>query len=199
MKRHSVRTYYKLLPYDLYLKSLINIGYSNEYKGPSFVWYRLSKRNVNKNNIKKRMLFRPDYRLDKNIRAKTKDYYKSGYDKGHLASDASFDYSKKALKDVYIYSNVVPQKHSMNAYIWGNIERYARYVTLKLGYTYVVNIVLYGKEFIGNNISVPVVMYKVIMNNKNKFLKIFKVRQEDTNRSLKHYVITYEELIKDLK
>jgi len=199
MKKFSVGTYYKVLPYDQYLRSMIRIGYNNDFKGPSFVWYRLSKGNINRKNIKKRKLFIPDYRLDKKIRVSSKDYEKSGYDKGHLASDASFDYSEKALDDIYVYSNAIPQKHRMNAYVWGGMERYARYIAMSLKYVYVVNMVKYGDKTMGNEVGIPDIMYKIIMNNKNKFLKIFKVKQDDTTISLKHYVITYEELMNDLK
>ena len=199
MKKFGVGTYYKLLDYDQYLKSIIRIGYNNNFKGPSFVWYRLSKGNVNRKNIKRRKLFIPDYRLEKSLRVNSEDYKKSGYDKGHLASDASFDYSEKALDDVYVYSNAVPQKHRMNAYVWGGMEKYARHIALKLKYVYVINIVKYSNDTIGDNVNVPSIMYKVIMRNKNKFLKIFKVKQSDTTRGLKHYVITYEELMKELK
>ena len=200
MNKYSVVTYYKMLPFDHYLKSIINIGYINSVKGPSFVWYRLSKKRVNKNNIKIRHTFKPDYRIDKAFRVTYKDYKKSGMDKGHLASDASFDYNKDSLDSVYVYSNAVPQKHRLNAYVWGALEKYSRYVTMKLGYTYIVNIALYtDNTTIGNNVGVPTVMFKVILNNKNKFLKIFRVEQTDTVRSLKRYNITFEELMTELK
>jgi len=199
MDKYSVKHYYSLVDFDLYLKSIINIGYNNKHKGPSFVWYKLSKGNVNKVNIKKRLRFKPDYRIKSKYRAKKKDYKKSGYDKGHLARDASFDYNLKALKDVYRYSNAVPQKHFLNAYIWGGLERYGRFLALRMGYVYIVNIIIYGDKTIGKDVGVPKFMYKVMINKKNKFLKIFKVRELDINKGLKRYEISYSELIKDLK
>jgi len=199
MNKYSVVTYYKLLPYNEYLKNIINIGFNNEVKGPSFVWYRLSKNTINKKNIVKRYKFKTDSRLPKLFRVTGSDYKNSGYDRGHLASDASFDYSDAALNAVYVYSNIIPQKHKLNAYVWGGLEKYARYVTLKLKYTYIVNLVLYGKDKIGNNVGVPKVMYKIIINNKSKFLRIFKVRQSDTKKGLKRYEISYDDFMNEIQ
>jgi len=199
MNKYSVVTYYKLLPYNEYLKSIIKIGFNNNAKGPSFVWYRLSKNTVNKKNIVKRHDFKEDVRLENRFRVTDDDYRKSGFDRGHLASDASFDYSDTALDDVYIYSNIVPQKHKLNAYVWGGFEKYARYITLKLKYAYVVNLVVYSNDTIGANVKVPKVMYKVIINNKNKFLRIFKVKETDTKKGLKRYEISYDKLMSELK
>jgi endonuclease G len=199
MNKFSVGYYYKLMAYDRYLKSVIKIGYNNKYKGPSFVWYRLSKGTINRSNIRLRNTFKPDYRIESRYRVTDKDYKNSGYDRGHLASDASFDYNLKALNDIYVYSNAIPQKHKMNAYVWGGIEKYARYITLKLKYTYVINLVIYGNKTIGKGVGVPDTMYKVILNKKNKFMKIFRVKQSDTARSLKNYEISYEDLINEIK
>ena len=199
MNKYSVVTYYKLLPYNEYLKDIINIGFNNKVKGPSFVWYRLSRNTINKKNIVKRHEFKTDSRLPKLFRVTGSDYKNSGYDRGHLASDASFDYNDTALAAVYIYSNIIPQKHKLNAYVWGGLEKYARYVTLKLKYTYIVNLVLYSKDKIGNGVGVPKVMYKIIINNKSKFLRIFKVKQSDTRKGLKRYEISYDNFMNEIR
>jgi len=187
------------MSFDTYLKSIIKIGYNNEKKGPSFVWYRLSRNTINNNNIKKRPTFKIDYRIPKECRASYSDYKKSGFSRGHVANDASFDYNKESLKSIYIYSNIIPQKQRLNAYVWGGIEKYARYVTMKLRYTYVVNIILYQDDkTIGRGVGIPTTMFKIILNNKNKFIKIFKVKQTDTIRNLKRYEISFEELMSEL-
>ena len=38
-----------------------------------------------------------------------------GYDVGHLANDASFDYNKETLYDTYSTANVIPQLPEINS------------------------------------------------------------------------------------
>lgn len=82
-------------------KEVFKICYSYEHKGALAVWYELNENLVNKNNIKER----PEFYSEKNIpiqyRTKSQDYINSGFDRGHLAPDANFDYDIKAQAKTY--------------------------------------------------------------------------------------------------
>jgi len=197
--KYSITTYRNLIKEDIYLKGIIDIGYSFKYKGPVYVWAKLTKKKINNNNIKKRPCFYSDKRIPKQYRSYVSDYLNSGYDRGHLISDASFDNNKENLKAVYKLSNIVPQTPYLNRYVWKGIERYSRYVTNVLGYTYVMNILIYKDGKIGNGIGVPYIMFKLIMNNKHKFLKVFRVRQDNITKGLKYYLSDIDRLKKDIK
>ena len=199
MKTRSVTTYRKLMKVDKYLRNGLNIGYNNKAKGPSYVWYKLYKSKIDMINRKSRCSFHEDVRVDESHRCRVSDYKHSGYDRGHLANDADFDYNIKELRKTYTLSNVVPQKPYLNRYVWLGIERYARYVVRKLGYAYVINMMLYKDDVvIGDNVKVPTILYKVIMNNKKEFLKIFKCHRDTRDKKLKHHVVDFDTLVTDM-
>ncbi len=200
MNIYSVSYYKRFVKYNQVIKRFPYICYYNyQYKSCTMLWYRLNKSKINRKNIKKRYRFKEDPEIDKRYRATLEDYKYSGYDRGHLASDSSFDYNKKVLKNTYYLSNVIPQKPIVNRYIVEKIERYERYVTTKLGYLYVVCLNKFGNVTIGDNLYVPKTMYKILISNKYKFIRIFRYTQKDNNKPIKHFVITMEEFLEDWK
>ena len=74
-------------------KQVFTICYDYKRKGAKYVAYTLYGDKVNSVNIKKRMGFYTEKNIPAKYRSKNKDYTHSGYDRGHLANDASFDYS----------------------------------------------------------------------------------------------------------
>lgn len=54
------------------------------------------------------------------------DYAGSGYDRGHMAPAADFNFNRQALEETYLYSNVCPQLPAFNRGRWAEIEREAR-------------------------------------------------------------------------
>lgn len=54
------------------------------------------------------------------------DYAGSGYDRGHMAPAADFNFDRKALAETYYYSNVCPQLPAYNRGQWADIEREVR-------------------------------------------------------------------------
>ena len=90
-------------------KQVFTICYDYKMKGAKYVSYTLDGKKVNAVNIKKRHSFYTEKNLPKKYRSHTKDYTHSGYDRGHLANDASFDYSKKVVRKTYSMANIIPQ------------------------------------------------------------------------------------------
>jgi endonuclease G len=158
-------------------KQVYKICYSYKYKGALIVWYELDGNLVHKNNIKKRPSFYSEKNIPIKYRSKSSDYTRTGFDRGHLANDASFDYDKKAQRKTYSMANIVPQYPKLNRRTWIKSEKYERKIAAKLGSVTVINIVNYSKltQQIGKNkISVPNTFYKVIFNDKADFRKCFK-------------------------
>ena len=196
----SINDYKHKVKYDLELnKHYFKIGYSYKHKGPSWVWYRLSKNKIDKKNIKRRCTFKPDYNLHFHYIVNLNDYVLVDYDIGHLANDADFDYSYKSLKQTYLLSNTVPQNKGLNRGCWLAAERYTRYITRKLKYVYVINLLLYDELYIGNKVHVPKTLIKIVINKKNKFLKIFKFDRNDKKIDRDKNIISYEKLMFTLK
>ena len=158
-------------------KQVFKICYSYKHKGALAVWYELDGKLVNKTNIKKRPSFYNEKTIPLKYRSKSKDYTRTGLDRGHLANDASFDYNKKIVRKTYTMANVIPQYPKVNRYTWIKAERYERQIAVKLGKITVINLVDYSNsnKTIGkNNISVPVSFSKILFDNDTKFKKCFK-------------------------
>jgi len=151
---------------QIIVKGDVNICYSYKAKGAKYVWYSLDENTVNLKNIKKRPSFYPERSIPKIYRSNTKDYTRNKFhmDRGHLAPDADFDYSKKSLHNVYTMANIIPQYYRVNRDTWSKAERFERYVTHKLGKTRVINGVVYGdySKHLKNGVTVPTAFWKKI-------------------------------------
>jgi len=156
--------------------------YNFRNRTSSLVGYRLEGSKVGAVNIKKRPWFYEERSLPKNVRAHYKDYGKQrGLDRGHLASDASFDWSQKSLNDTYNMINIVPQYPFVNQKTWKKAEMYSRYVAKKLGYVDVLNVVVTPDSplRIGyHRVAVPEGFYKVLYNDEKGFKRCFYYRNE---------------------
>jgi endonuclease G, mitochondrial len=97
-----------------------------------------------------------------------------GYDRGHLAPSADFRYSKKALSESYLYSNMSPQVAELNRGRWAELEDVVRqYVVRNNTQVFVVSggILKPGLKKIGrgkNKVSVPEQYFKVALDLTNK-------------------------------
>ena len=156
-------------------KQVYTICYSYKYKGAKYVAYTLNGSKVNKLNIKKRPRFYNEKSIPLKYRSKSSDYKYSGYDRGHLASDASFDYDKKVLSKVYTMENIIPQAPQVNRKLWIKAEKLERYIAVKFGSVSVINGVVYSsksKRIGKNNIAVPIGFWKMIYNDSKGYKRI---------------------------
>lgn len=182
-------------------KSVYSVCYDYYHKGATYVGYVLNGELVNKVNIKKRDSFYTEKNIPKQYRSYPKDYTHSGYDRGHLACDASFDHDHKAVRKTYSMVNIIPQSPMVNRKLWSKAESYERYAASKLGNVTVINGVRYSKNSkrIGSNqISVPDGFWKMIYNDDKNFKKCFYYTNDlDTDvkgDKLKYHQIECSEL-----
>ena len=62
-----------------------------------------------------------DFAEDEDVpepRATDWDYYRSGYDRGHLCPSADNKWSEAAQRESFLFTNICPQNHSLNAVDW---------------------------------------------------------------------------------
>jgi len=155
-------------------KEFFQICYDYDLKAAKAVGYTLYGDLLNENNINDRPSFKVERAIERQYRASTSDYRGSGYDRGHLACDAAFDWSDESLNATYSLANIIPQVRKVNRYTWIKAERYARYVAVNLGEVNVVNVVKYpdNPERIGSHgIAVPEGYYKVLYNKDQNFTR----------------------------
>jgi endonuclease G len=127
-------------------KVFLTICYDNQLKAAKSVGYKLEGDLVYQLNIKERPLFYFEPQVDANSRASYSDYSGTGYDRGHLAPDASFDWSQESLDATYSLANIIPQVPNVNQHQWVEVEKYERRKAKELGSLKVLNIVEYSKN-----------------------------------------------------
>jgi endonuclease G len=101
--------------------------------------------------------------------ARTEDYTKSGFDRGHLAPAADMKYSGQAMAESFYTSNISPQRPGLNRGIWKQLEEKIRdWAPANRPLFIVTGPVLTDtlSQFIGryNRISVPKRFYKVVLD-----------------------------------
>lgn len=160
-------------------KSIYQICYNYDYKGATAVAYTIDGEKLSnaETHIKKRPPFYAENSIPVKYRSEPSDYTKSGYDRGHMANHADFDYSANILYLTYSMANIVPQDPELNRHVWIKAETYERLVARKLGTVNVINIIYYSqnpKRIGKNKIAVPQSFVKIIYNDKANFKKCFK-------------------------
>ena len=172
------------------------VGYNYKTKNPDWVAYHITKESVSK--YRKRInRFSEDKSIPTSSRASLKDYKRSGYDRGHLAPNATMDFSENAQKESFLLSNMVPQlpKHNRNG--WKILEKYVREWTKERGELYVVSGVLYDEDrtFIGNNVEIPDYFYKVILDPITSQTTAFLIPHQAFGKSdIPTFVVSIDEL-----
>lgn len=163
-------------------KNFLTICYDYELKAPKAVSYTLRGDQVNEVNIEERPYFKIEPTIAKEYRAAYTDYTHSGYDRGHLAPDAAFDWSQESLEETYSLANIIPQARKVNRYTWTKAERYARYVAVQRGIVNIINVVKYSNtpERIGDNkIAVPSGYYKILYSNDQSYTKCLYYKNDN--------------------
>ena len=157
-------------------KEFLEICYDYSLKVAKSVAYTLEGDLVNELNIEERPSFYEEESIDEQYRAKYSDYTHSGYDRGHLAPDASFDWSEESLEATYSLANIIPQVPEVNRHMWSKVEAYARDKAVELGKIDVVNVVKYGNNNIHigeDNITVSIGYYKILFNRDDSYEECF--------------------------
>ncbi|AET38902.1 ribonuclease Ecym_3416 [Eremothecium cymbalariae DBVPG len=159
--------------------------YDRRTRNPYWVVEHITAESLKlKNGNRKNVFFKEDEAIPEMFRARLRDYFRSGYDRGHLAPAADFKYSQNAMEESFYLSNVCPQLHDgFNAGYWMYLEQYCRRLAMKYGSLHIVSGPLYlpkkdpvdGKfrvtyEVIGNppNVAVPTHFFKLLLADNGK-------------------------------
>lgn len=123
-------------------------------------------------------IFTEDIRIPEQFRALNSDFFRSGYDRGHMVPAADAKQSQDAMNQTFLLSNIAPQVGpGMNRDYWAHTEDFMRRLTSQFEDVYVFTVPLYlphrsvdGKwrvtyEVIGSppNVSVPTHFAKVVL------------------------------------
>jgi len=128
---------------------------------------------------RKHSQFREDPAIPSEFQSKLSDYYRSGYDRGHLTPAGDVKFSQKAMDETFLLSNISPQVGAgFNRHYWARLEQFSRSLLSSYQDVYICSGPLYlpsidpdtGKsyvkyEVIGNppNVAVPTHFFKTIL------------------------------------
>lgn len=127
------------------------------------------------------------------------DYSRSGYDRGHLAPAADFDYDRRALSESFFMTNISPQLPAFNRGGWKELEDQVRKWATEYDSLYVVTgpLLEQGLKKIGDNrVSVPKYFYKIILDSRQPEVKMigFLMPNKKITRGPWPYVVTVDSI-----
>jgi len=140
------------------------VSYNPDYRVPNWISYELTEYEI-KGHLKRTDKFVVDPDV-KGVCATNEDYSHSGYDRGHMAPAADMKWNTRVMKECFYFSNMCPQKHSLNAGRWKTLEEKARDWAEQDSAIVIVcgPIVEKGYQTIGSNkVVIPQRFFKVIL------------------------------------
>jgi endonuclease G len=191
---------YKYLP-----KSILNAvevkhsyyaySYDQSRKITSWVAYNLSK-SESEGNAERSDSFFSDPKFT-GSQAGPSDYYRSGYDRGHLAPAGDMSFSQRAMDESFYMTNVVPQNPTLNRGLWSSLESDIRDQVKNDQDLFIVTGTLFieGKGTI-NGIHVPDYLYKIVFDYQEPEVKMiaFLIPNEKPTKTLMEYAIDVDRL-----
>jgi endonuclease G len=166
-------------------KEFISV-FDRQTRNPYYVIEHITPESIKRqddNADRKNSVFKEDESIPDKFRARLKDYFRSGYDRGHQAPAANAKFSQIAMDETFYLTNMSPQVGAgFNRDYWAHFEDFCRRLTNNYNSIRIITGPLYlpkkcddGKfrvtyEVIGNppNIAVPTHFFKLIVAEKNK-------------------------------
>lgn len=170
------------------------LSYNEKHEQPNWVQYIVTREMIN-GPAQRESAFVEDTCVS-TFSAKSADYKKSGFDRGHLCPAADMRLNNKCMSETFYMSNISPQRHQFNAGVWLDLENYVRSLVDRYDSLYVVTgpvltddlPCIYGKY---NNVSVPEYFYKIIYSEKHSWMLGYLVPHK-TNYKTKKELFMYK-------
>ena len=180
---------------ELIKHTFYSLSYAEDHEQAEWVHYKITPLML-KGNVKRTNYFKIDRKVSTGS-ANTKDYLKSGYDRGHLAPAADMKLSKLSMSESFYMSNVSPQKHSFNAGAWLKLEKSIR-AWAKISELYITTGGVLNSKYLktigNNNVSVPEKFYKIIYDPRNQKIIAFLMANEKLDLPIEKYIVTVDEI-----
>ncbi len=149
------------------------LAYDEETEQAKWVAYKLSGDLIRRGKVSRTDNFQEDPMVTTGS-ASLNDYRKSGYDRGHLAPAADFNWSTTAMEESFYMSNMSPQQPGFNRGIWKKLEEMVRDWAIDNRVLYVVTGPIFDdkpKSIGKNDVKVPSAYYKAILDINEPELK----------------------------
>lgn len=158
--------------------------YDRAKRNPYWVLEQITKDSIKRAEgvDRKKSVFQEDEQVPLKFRARLRDFFRSGYDKGHQAPAANAKFNQQAMDETFLLTNMSPQVgDGFNRDYWAHFEDFSRRLTQKYDSVRIMTGPLYlpklcddGKyrvtyEVIGSppNVAVPTHFFKLIVGERN--------------------------------
>ena len=142
------------------------VSYNKETRLPNWVAWHLTAAHTEGEYKRQHKAFHEDGEVEE-PRATDRDYYNSGYDRGHMCPAADNKWSEQAMYESFLFTNMCPQNHNLNSGDWSEMENQCRRWAKEYGDIYIVcGPVLYRgrhKTIGKNKVVVPEAFFKVVL------------------------------------
>lgn len=184
---------------DLVKHSYYTLSYNEAYEQANWVYYSLTDSMVLNGGVERSNKFKTD-KMVASGSAKSSDYTKSGYDRGHLCPAADMGFSPVAMEESFLMSNISPQTPDFNRGIWKELETTVRKWAVKerniivvTGPVFKENNGLIGKE----EVLVPGHFFKLIYDTTDEpRLIAFILPNAKSDRPLTDFTVPADEVEK---
>lgn len=126
-------------------------------------------------------------------RAEKSDYYKSGFDIGHMVSATDLEYTAEAQRDAAKFINAAPQVPGFNRGIWKKLESAtrgwasSRNVPIQV---YVGPIISDKDQSVGDNkVVIPHAFYRILVDTKTNEVQAFVLKNQGASGDLKKFIV----------
>ena len=143
--------------------------------------------------------FDPEISIPPELRAAVRDYSKSGYDIGHMASNADMRWTPQVEIESNVLSNAAPQLPALNRGPWKQLEETTRVWAVERKTNLLIFVgPIYDRKSsstIGNNrVVVPEAFYRIIIDQKNGDVMSFIYPADATAGDPSRFLTSFQEV-----
>lgn len=184
---------------DIVRHTYYTLSYNEAYEQANWVYYTLTDSMVRNSGEERSNNFRID-KLVVTVSAKSSDYTRSGYDRGHLCPAGDMGFNHVAMQESFLMSNISPQAPDFNRGIWKELEEQVRKWATMERKLYVVTGPVFknNKGTIGRDkVLVPGFYFKIIYDPTDEpKLIAFVLPNEKSDRPLTDFAVAVDEVEK---
>ena len=173
------------------------LGYSVSHRQALWVSYILTAEEVESQEAKRQSHFKTDIEVPGDP-VSPKEYIHSGLDRGHLAPAADMAFSKEAMKNSFLMSNISPQYPGFNRGIWSRLESFIRKLALRYHTVVVITDPVFTNSppVLKNNLIIPDAFFKVIYipTSIPEQMIGFLIPNKSSNKEIFFFVKTVDEI-----
>ncbi len=183
---------------ELIKHQFYTLSYVEKYEQAEWVSYELTKKSLQKPNVKRTDWFEVDAKVSTGS-AKHSDYSGSGYTRGHLVPAGDMAFDKEAMEETFLMSNMSPQLRAFNNGIWRELEEQVRDWVYQNDKLCIISGPVFKKDIKRlkrGNVAVPDAFFKVIADTELPDQKgvAFLIPHAASDKPLQDFMITIDSL-----